>query len=268
MIAALMYHAVSPVDGRYRRLGLRTGLLHEQLSALVQAGYQLVGLTEALKLQAGGDAAVVALTFDDAYEDFLQIAVPVLADLGARATVYVPTAHVGGVAGWLRENDKLPRILSYDALAECLDSGCVEIGSHSHTHRALDIIPASELAHEVRGSREQLEDRLGVGISSFCYPHGYHSRGVRNCVAAAGYDNACEVGRRLREARHRLAISRLAIESNEGPECLLVQVSAGGPRLVPTIKRALQPSWRQVRRAGTLVGPQRRSQSPSSSAPT
>ena len=247
-LPVLMYHAVSRVEGRLRRLGVPATLLEEQLSALTDAGHALLGLTDAIAAASCGRRDVVALTFDDGYEDFLRLAVPILHKLEAQATLYVPTRFIGRPAAWLGQRQThVPQVMSRADLAACVASGRVEIGSHSHSHRPLDALASDELISEVDRSRGILEDLLDVRVSSFCYPHGYHSHDVRRVVREAGYDNACEVGRRLRPIAHRWSISRLAVEPSHTAPILCRQLRTGGPAAIPTIKRALQPAWRQVR---------------------
>lgn len=247
-LPVLMYHAVSPVGGGLRRLGVPAALLEEQLGALARAGYIMTGLSEALRLASLGQRDLVALTFDDGYVDFLHLAVPILRRLDARATLYVPTGFVGCRAGWLgRSQWQLPRLLTYRELRECLETGIVEIGSHGHSHRPLDAVPIRDLEFEIDGSRRILENALEAPIKSFCYPHGYHASSVRLEVQRAGYDNACEVGRRLRSPRHRWEISRLSVEPKHDADRVLADVGGGGPIVVPAVKRALAPSWRQAR---------------------
>jgi peptidoglycan/xylan/chitin deacetylase (PgdA/CDA1 family) len=242
-----MYHAVTPVDGRLRRLGLADGLLHAQLTAIDKAGFALLGLTEALDAWTKGDK-VVALTFDDAYADFLATALPTLEAIGAKATVYVPTDHVGANARWLGSDQYgLPPVMSYVELRNCVESGLVEVGSHGHKHVPLDTLSPSDVSDELQRSKSLLESNLGITVRSLCYPHGYHSRMVRDAARLAGYDNACEVGRRLRSGSHRFAISRLAVSPHQAPDLLLKHIRNGGPRLVPAAKRMAQPAWRQVR---------------------
>ena len=148
MIPALMYHAVTPVDGRLRKLGLADGILRAQLTAIDEAGFALLGLTEALDAWTRGDN-VVALTFDDAYADFLAVALPTLEAIGAKATVYVPTDHVGSNAGWLgSDQHRLPPVMSYGELRNCVGSGLVEIGSHGFRHVPLDTLSPSDVSEE------------------------------------------------------------------------------------------------------------------------
>jgi peptidoglycan/xylan/chitin deacetylase (PgdA/CDA1 family) len=249
LFPVLMYHSISRASGSLRKLGVSPELLADQLGLLRSQGYELMGLTEALALTTMDPTrAVVALTFDDGYRDFLDAAVPALEAVGARATLYVPTMFVGGPASWLgADANSLPSLLSWNELRDCVDTGCVEIGSHSHTHSHLDTLSVSGLHAEVAQSKMLLEDGLQVPVRSFCYPHGYHSRPVREAVRDAAYDNACEIGRRLRTTRHRWSISRLAVEPLHAPQRVLSDVGSGGPVIVPHAKRVLQPAWRRVR---------------------
>jgi peptidoglycan/xylan/chitin deacetylase (PgdA/CDA1 family) len=250
-----MYHAASPVSGRLRHLGVPADLLVAQLGRLRDEGFLLVGLSEALRLaDAEPNADIVALTFDDGYVDFIEAAVPVLRAVDARATLYVPTAHVGRRAAWLgRAARELPRLLSWAQLRACVRSGRVEIGSHGHTHSHLDTLSSPALEREVAESRRVLESTLDIAVTSFCYPHGYHSGTVREAVRAAGYRSACEVGRRLRPARERWSVSRLAVGPTHDPARLVREIRRGGPLLVPSAKRALQPAWRQARRRSVTI---------------
>lgn len=245
---ALMYHSASPLPGRFRSLGVPGPLLRGQLEALIASGRSPVGLSDVL---ASADRrAAVAITFDDAYGDFESTVVPILDDLNARATLYVPTGHLGRGARWLgRRASSMPRLMDWHALRSIVASGLVEIGSHSHTHAQMDTLAIDAVRFELRHSRELLEQMLGVPVTSFCYPNGYHSRLVRHETRAAGYDNACEVGRRLRDSSHRFALSRLAVGPQHAPEAVVKQLRAGGPIAVPTLKRGLQPAWRELRRA-------------------
>lgn len=253
--AVLMYHAVSPVSGRLRHLGVDQGLLREQFEVLMDAGYELMSLTEALEaVTLSSSRRPVALTFDDAYADFHASVLPILDALRARATVYVPTMYVGRPAGWLgRRACDVPSLMSWAQLQDCADTGRVEIGSHSHSHRCLDTLHAATVKQEMRDSKQALEARLQSEVRSFCYPHGYHNGLVRSEARDAGYDSACEIGRRLRSSERRMRISRLAVGSSHTPERLLSEVRTGGPVAVPSAKRGLQPAWRMFRRQRTRL---------------
>jgi peptidoglycan/xylan/chitin deacetylase (PgdA/CDA1 family) len=260
-IPVLMYHSVSAVaGGPLRSLAVPPHRLAEQLAALTGAGYRLVGLTEAIDLATatggpGTDPPVAALTFDDGYADFLHAALPVLAEVGAAATLYPSVGHLGGPAPWLgRWAGAFGPLLTWSQLREVADAG-VEIGNHGLRHHPLDVLPAAQLRQELTASHDRLEQELQRRVRSFCYPHGYHDRAVRAAVARAGHDNACEIGRRLYRADDdRFAVPRLhPTPDHSGPE-LLALARTGGRQLVPRAKRLAQPGWRAVRRVAHRFG--------------
>jgi peptidoglycan/xylan/chitin deacetylase (PgdA/CDA1 family) len=77
--------------------------------------------------------------------------------------------------------------------ARRLDSGLVEIGSHTCTHPVLSRCSAPEIDHELGESKRVIEQQLRRSISSMAYPHGeptdYDHRVVR-AAQAAGYQCA------------------------------------------------------------------------------
>jgi peptidoglycan/xylan/chitin deacetylase (PgdA/CDA1 family) len=250
-----MYHSVSSVADRpLREFAVPPALLREQLTALREAGYTLLGLTDALDL-IDRDCAepVVALTFDDGYVDFLDRGVGVLAEVGAGATLYPSVGYLGGPADWLGpQASVLGPLLTWSQLREVAAAG-VEIGNHGLRHHPLDVLPGGQLETEIKDSHFQLADELGRPIRSFAYPHGYNSATVRAAVARHGYTNAAEVGRRLyRNGTDRFAVSRLQVTPGHRSEDVLRLVRGGGvgpmPGLVPGLKRASQPGWRLTRR--------------------
>jgi len=252
---ALMYHSVSAVRGPLGDLAVPPERLAEHLHALTAAGYRLVGLSAALDLLAAGTPdRLIAITFDDGYRDFLTDGVPVLAAAGASATLYASVGHLGEQAGWLgRWSPDFGRMLTWDELAEVAAAG-VEIGNHGLIHHPLDVLPPAQSRDEIVRGHDQLEQRLGVPVRSFAYPHGYHDRRVRDQVRTAGHDNATEVGRRLHRPRtDRFAVPRLQpTPGHTGAD--LVALVGGGSELLPRLKHLAQPAWRVVRRAARRAG--------------
>jgi peptidoglycan/xylan/chitin deacetylase (PgdA/CDA1 family) len=251
-----MYHSVSAMAGPMRDLAVPPRRLAEHLDALNDAGYRLVGLSEALDLlDAGTDDKVLALTFDDGYRDFLTAGLPALEKAGARATLYASVGHLGGSAGWLgRWAPDFGPMLTWAELGVVAAAG-IEIGNHGLIHHPIDVLPGRRLRHEIVVARDRLEQHLRHPVRSFAYPHGYNGRRVRGVVAWAGHDNATEVGRRLHTATSpRFAIPRLQpLPTHSGPE-LVALCEQGESGLVPRLKRVAQPGWRIARRAARTAG--------------
>jgi len=252
-LPVLMYHSLP--DGRAAndlQVPLREFVSH--LDALRDNGFTVVGLTRGIEVVAAAEGSgrpgrVVAVTVDDGYLDVLPAAAA-LAERGCAATVYVSTARMGGT-GMVPDAG---RLLTWAELAG-LPGQAVELGSHSRDHRPLDVLTSAEVADQARSSAEQLAERTGVRPVSFCYPHGYASAAAARLVRAAGYTNACIVGRRVAQRGDDMfALPRLQVRPGLDARALLDLVRRGEPGWVPYAKRLATPGWRQVRRVSLLLG--------------
>ncbi len=243
-LPVLMYHSV-PAGGEGNPLAVPRARVDEQWAALRGAGWELRDLTGALAAKtADPGRRIVGLTFDDGLDDFENVP-DLLSRYDATATLYVPTAHVGGSGEAL--GGYPGRVLDWDRLA-ALPDDLVEVGSHAHQHVPVDVLPRAELAAALATSRTLLEDHLGRPARSFCYPHGYAARGTARLVAAAGFDNGCIVGRRIAgpdDDRYR--IPRLQALPEHDAAGILALVETGEPGWAATLKRIAHPAWRLVR---------------------
>ena len=82
---------------------------------------------------------------------------------------------------------------SWSELREMVDSGWVEIGSHTVTHPILASLTDQEVGRELTMSRLEIEEGLSRKVESFCFPNGkqvdyrpHHLAQVRD----AGYTSA------------------------------------------------------------------------------
>ncbi|MBM4363046.1 MAG: polysaccharide deacetylase family protein [Deltaproteobacteria bacterium] len=204
-VAVLAYHLVggttdSPVD-------LPLDVFRAQLDRLA-ATRRVRSLGAALG-GAPRDEAFV-LTFDDAYRNFREVAWPLLVERGLPATLYVPVDFVDGSGASPIRGVTLPP-LSWADLRAMVAEG-LTVGSHSVTHRNLRRLAPAEVERELEGSRKALEDRLGVAVTSFCYPQAKSSRAAER-LAGRCYESAVVAGgRRFTPGRvDRRAIPRLPV---------------------------------------------------------
>ncbi len=205
-----------------------------QMGWLAERGFRGISLDEALRASEGdgpaGGAArasrTVVLTFDDGYECVARHAAPVLARLGFRATVFVPSAYVGARSGWdTRFLARRYRHLDRAGLRALAAAGW-EIGSHSATHVDLRRADDARLLDEVAGSRAALEAIVGARVRAFAYPFGRADDRVRRAVIGAGYRAACgaAVGT---EPGDPFAIPRLGVRAVDGVGALRAKVLGG-----------------------------------------
>ena len=262
----LSYHSISDSsEAGFRRYTLSPDRFREHLEYLQSAGYRSLTIS-AVHAQLEGEQSwpehSVALTFDDAFEDFAMAALPLLLEFQTNATVFIPTAFVGGTSTWLHgEGESRRKVASWSQLQEIVAAG-IECGAHSHSHPELDRLAVSELDEEVRAPKTILEQRLGREIGAFAYPFGYHSRAVRRAVKAAGYRVACAVGETSASPGcDPLAIPRLTVPCGTDASDLarLLDNHAGAwARATSEIKRKVWRAWRShsgsARRVSSTAG--------------
>lgn len=153
------------------------------MSALSEAGYRTVDLAEWV---ASGRPPVergFAVSFDDGLRSVLDAA-DILARHGFTATVFLATGRMGGDNAWPGQPRGIPRlaVLSWSE-ASSLRSAGFRFAAHTRSHPRLDHLDPSALAMELRGSRDDVEGRLGVSCPLFAYPYGIAPPLVRLAVS-------------------------------------------------------------------------------------
>lgn len=190
VVPILMYHSVGdpPTGAGWPVLYVRPSAFRAQVRLLQALRYRLVTLSEAMPVLRGERRERVAvLTFDDAYLDVYENALPVLAAAGARATVYAVSRSLGGFNTWDEEKVGVRKpVMTPAQLRECQRAG-LEVGAHTRSHASLPSLGVEQLHAEVAGSRADLEDLLGEAVTQFCYPYGDLDERSVAAVAGAGY---------------------------------------------------------------------------------
>ncbi len=131
----------------------------------------------------------VTLSFDDASFDFYHFVYPLLKKYQLRALLAVPVKFI------LEQSDINPKerlkppyyeamqegvyqkyapFCTWNELREMLESGLVEVASHSFSHQRMD--QNTEFSLEFFKSKLLLEKKLKQEVSSFVYPFGRYNR--------------------------------------------------------------------------------------------
>jgi peptidoglycan/xylan/chitin deacetylase (PgdA/CDA1 family) len=183
----LAYHRVSSDRDE---LAVAPRRFRDQMEYLASAGYRVVGATEAAAaLDSVQRARIVGLTFDDGYRDIAENALPALAELGFRATVFLPTAAIDGTQPFTWY-ERQPPLLDWDAVVE-LDRGpTLDFGAHTVSHANLLALDDATAEREIAGSKRALEARLGHSVVAFAYPAGLYGERERRLVQASGFQVA------------------------------------------------------------------------------
>ena len=182
MRAILTYHSIDPSGSP---ISVDPDTFRRHVRWLAAGWVRVVPIDELMELPDEVDA--VAITFDDGFRNFGDVAAPALAEHGLPATVFVVTDCVGKTNAWngveRRGIPTLP-LLGWDGLARAAEGG-VELGVHGRTHKRLTTVSGTELVDEVAGAAARLAARTGVMPTTFAYPYGSVSRAAADEVGAA-----------------------------------------------------------------------------------
>lgn len=134
----------------------------------------------------------VVITFDDGFSDQLK-SVETLKSYNMKATYYL---IVGGerskwCIGILRQSNKCgDSYLNELEVKQLANSGVAEIGAHTIDHFNLASLNKADQQYEIVNSKNDLEKRLGIKITTFAYPYGGYNQSAIDIVKQAGFRTA------------------------------------------------------------------------------
>lgn len=220
-VVILCYHSVSPSS----KFASATPELFEEHLRWLKDHCYVVPFSQIFSLSqkfAISKKPIVAITFDDGYQDNYQYVFPLLKKYGLPATFFVTTGFIEKDSRILEHFCVLRRCgleeitpLSWDQILEMHRSG-LEIGSHTHSHFNLARLDSSSVEYELKKSKEILEDRLGTSIKLLAYPFGKYKRhftkATLEIAQKVGYQYGAAVAfRAVREHDLPLALPRFFV---------------------------------------------------------
>lgn len=195
----LMYHMISkhlPKNkSKFNRLRVKPNEFEKQLNWLSKNGFQSFTLSELIDLEEVPEKSVV-ITFDDGYEDNFSKAFPLLKKYGFKATIYIVLNRFE--QNWATDKDlnqssnelNSERMLSNEQIKEMIDSGLIEIGSHTLDHINLPKLSNEEKIRQIKESKEKIEEIFNITCNSFAYPFGFFDKDSVKIVEEISYSNA------------------------------------------------------------------------------
>lgn len=253
------YHRVADLgflDPQVDDWNVAPSMFERQLVAILNCA-DIVPLTDLL---AGSESATarrprVALTFDDGYANFHTQVLPLLKRYQAPATVFVVTSMIDSnqpipydawsVKHGSSANADAWRHMNWRELDECIESGLVSVGGHSHRHLKAPTCSRELLAEEAGRSMEILRSRFG-DVPAYAYPYGCSRLGhvpssYVEAVVAAGYRCAVtfDLGR-VNADTDRYRMPRIEAHGTDGPSVIRAKILASlGPyRLTDRLRQA------------------------------
>jgi peptidoglycan/xylan/chitin deacetylase (PgdA/CDA1 family) len=184
-VPILMYHKFSDyVPPDEQSIAVSTSLFESQLQRLLQEGYTPINFATILAYFEDKTALPnkpILITSDDGYLCNYENAYPLLKKYNIPATFFVSTAYIGTSL----QNSHF----TWEQAKEMEQSGLIDIQSHSHTHRAMDLLSDLELAYELSLSFSLIEQNLGQrDVTVLAYPQFRHTEDTKQFVYDYGVD--------------------------------------------------------------------------------
>src|SRR5258708_19052036 len=181
MVPILMYHYIrvaKKADVTGYNLSVTPTNFRAQMQYLSDSGYTTITMRQldlALMGQGTLPAKPVAMTFDDAYQDFYTSAAPTLQEFGMTATSYVPTQLV-----------ERTNYMTWAEIEE-LDAQGFEMAAHSQFHVDVSKATITRATIEIFGAKSDLENHLGHEVVDWAYPYGGYNYNTLRLVHHARY---------------------------------------------------------------------------------
>lgn len=234
----LCYHRFEDKAGR--EMVSTPAEFEAQMQALKDNDISVISMDDFLAWRRGEKGIPkksVVITLDDGWNTGYSVAWPILKKFDYPFTMFIYSDYVKGgpKAGG--------GSITWDQLAEMRDAG-VDIGSHTVSHTDLrakkgktDEQYREWLKTEIAGSKQILEDKLGIKVKTIAYPYGNQNEIVREVVKEAGYEGGFTVyGQHMGHAGDPTLLGRYAVDS-KNPDIFTKKVlafpgsaaAAGGP---------------------------------------
>ncbi|MDE2038489.1 MAG: polysaccharide deacetylase family protein [Elusimicrobia bacterium] len=194
-LPVLCYHKVGryPKGSRLKPLWVTPAQFRSQMERLKASGYTSLTFSELRDIDEGKaprPPKPILVTFDDGYANNYEEAFPILRELGLKANIFLVYETLEGHNAWHNPaSEPWIAMLSWAQVREMQDSGLVEMGSHTMTHRNLARLPPEDARWELVESKKRLEEKLGREMVGFAYPYGAgaYVPQVRRAAREAGY---------------------------------------------------------------------------------
>lgn len=171
----LMYHSIST---KYDlSICVSPEEFEQQMKWLYENGYSTVNIEDFSRALAG-EAILpekpIMISFDDGYNDNYNVAWPIMEKYGFRATFFIVTAGVD------------PFNMDWNQLRDLHEKGN-SIGSHTSNHKNLSKLDCGSQEMQLRQSKCDLENNLGIDITAFCFPYGMYNNTTLSLLPQLGY---------------------------------------------------------------------------------
>lgn len=208
-VPILMYHRVLKDPDKINTYTVTPDMFRNDMVYLMERGYETVFMRDIIDYAMGGaplPAKPVVITFDDGYYNNYVYVLPILEELGIKASI----AAVGEFTDTFTNNMDMNANyshLTWGLLKELEESGHVEILNHSyymHKQGKRSGVKRrrgegqeeyrNALTYDVMKMQEQLKAKAGITPQTFVYPYGLYAGDSEEILKELGFKSTliCE----------------------------------------------------------------------------
>jgi peptidoglycan/xylan/chitin deacetylase (PgdA/CDA1 family) len=237
-IPVLMYHKVSEstADG----LSVPEKVFESHLEYLRENNYQTLSFSDLVNLhETGGKlpSKPVILTFDDAYADFAERALPMIRKFHFRATVFIPVGYMGKINVWDMGSDP---IMNAGQIKTIAMNENIEFGLHSFLHRNYAEMSPEDMRDDLSDCTATLNHYKIPFVNVLAYPYGGYPKHdkilngqMKNLFREKGLKFALRIGNRINgwPLKDPYEIKRIDIKGTDNYTTFKIKLRKGRKKL-------------------------------------
>ncbi|UPZ17963.1 polysaccharide deacetylase family protein [Flavobacterium humidisoli] len=173
ILPILMYHNIC--DTESNKLTVSVQNLEQQLQYLKNNNYTTFHFSELQRMKSIPKKSIV-LTFDDATENQLIFAIPLLEKFNFKASFFIPFFYIGKTDLWINGYGfSKKKIMTIEQL-KGLNSNRIELGYHSYEHKKYSLLSAIEIQNDFLKCEKIIEDNGLKIYPVLAYPYGNYPK--------------------------------------------------------------------------------------------
>jgi peptidoglycan/xylan/chitin deacetylase (PgdA/CDA1 family) len=222
-------------NAKFNSLRVEPIAFEKQIKYLVDNNWTFLTMSELIEKKDNLPYKSVAITFDDGYEDNFTNAFPIFKKYNVKATIYIVVdRHHREWSSKRKEKNNNGELknepkLSDEQITKLINSGLIEIGSHTITHDNLPTLTPENKSFEIYDSKIKIEEKFKIKCNSFCYPFGLYDIEDLKIVRQSAYTNGTttEKGINNLDKSNLLELKRVTISGKDNMLAFKIKLRRG-----------------------------------------
>jgi len=161
----------------------------------------------------------VYMTFDDAFVNLLDNAIPILSKLKIPAIIFAVPGNFGQTPKWniAAGHSEYNEMIMTAQQLQSIQGDLVTIGSHTQTHPDLSKLLSDQVRWQLTESKKNLEQLLGRPVEELALPHGAYNQEVLRIAQEVGYKRIYTLEPKLGDSQESGVFGRFSMSPDVWP---------------------------------------------------